>query len=231
MLRLRPSKERGYNKIDWLESYHTFSFSSYFDRNHMSFRSLRVMNEDWIQPSSGFPTHPHDNMEIITYVIEGRLAHKDSMGNVEEIQPGEIQCMSAGSGITHSEFNPSDQDLTHLYQIWLIPAEKNIKPTYQQVRYDQAPSGHLTLLASQDQRDGSVFINQDVDLYRAVIEQGDEVNFPIRSGRGVWIQLVKGELDVNGEQMQTGDGLAVEDESGLVITTDGSAEFLLYDLC
>lgn len=230
MLRLRPSNERGYNKIDWLESYHSFSFSSYFDRNHMNFRSLRVINEDWIQPNSGFPTHPHDNMEIITYLIEGRLAHKDSMGNVEEIQPGEIQCMSAGTGITHSEFNPSSTDITHLYQIWLIPAEKNITPGYQQIRYDQAEPGNLVLLASQTPRDGAVFINQDVDLYRAELTQGQEVTFNLRAGRGIWLQLVKGRLDVNGEAMQTGDALAVEDEPGLVITTDSQAEFLLFDL-
>lgn len=231
MLRLRPSNERGYAEHSWLKSYHTFSFSSYFDRNQMNFRSLRVMNEDWIDPSSGFPTHPHDNMEIITYVIEGRVAHKDSMGNMEQIQPGEIQCMSAGTGITHSEFNPSDTDTTHLYQIWLMPAENNIKPTYQQIRYDQAALGDLVLLASQDSRDGAVFINQDVDLYRAEMESGQEVKFDIRPGRGVWIQLVNGELDVNGETMQTGDGLAVEDEAGLVMTTDSKAEFLLFDLC
>ncbi|HEY9018399.1 pirin family protein [Thiomicrospira sp.] len=231
MLRLRPSQERGYAEHSWLKSYHTFSFSSYFDRNHMHFRSLRVMNEDWIDPSAGFPTHPHDNMEIITYVIEGRVAHKDSMGNVEEIQPGEIQCMSAGTGITHSEFNPSDTDTTHLYQIWLMPAKNNIKPTYQQIRYDQAALGDLVLLASQDARDGAVFINQDVDLYRAEMQAGQEVKFDIRPGRGVWIQLVKGELDVNGESMQTGDGLAVEEEPGLVMTTDSKAEFLLFDLC
>ena len=231
MLRLRPSQERGYAEHSWLKSYHTFSFSSYFDRNHMHFRSLRVMNEDWIDPSAGFPTHPHDNMEIITYVIEGRVAHKDSMGNVEQIQPGEIQCMSAGTGITHSEFNPSDTDTTHLYQIWLMPAKNNIKPTYQQIRYDQAALGDLVLLASQDARDGAVFINQDVDLYRAEMQAGQEVKFDIRPGRGVWIQLVKGELDVNGESMQTGDGLAVEEEPGLVMTTDSKAEFLLFDLC
>lgn len=231
MLRLRPSKERGYAEHSWLKSYHTFSFSSYFDRNQMKFRSLRVMNEDWIDPSSGFPTHPHDNMEIITYVIEGRVAHRDSMGNVEQIQPGEIQCMSAGTGITHSEFNPSDTDTTHLYQIWLMPAKNNIKPTYQQIRYDQAALGDLVLLASQDSRNGAVFINQDVDLYRAEMQVGQEVKFDIRPGRGVWIQLVKGELDVNGESMQTGDGLAIEDEPGLVMTTDSHAEFLLFDLC
>lgn len=231
MLRLRPSNERGYAEHSWLKSYHTFSFSSYFDRNQMNFRSLRVMNEDWIDPSSGFPTHPHDNMEIITYVIEGRVAHRDSMGNVEEIQPGEIQCMSAGTGITHSEFNPSDTDITHLYQIWLMPAENNIKPSYQQIRYDQAALGDLVLLASQQPPEGAVFINQDVDLYRAEMKAGQEVKFDIRPGRGVWIQLVKGELDVNGESMQTGDGLAVEDEAGLVITSDSHAEFLLYDLC
>lgn len=230
MLTLRQSNERGYAEHGWLKSFHTFSFSSYFNRNHMRFRSLRVMNEDWIAPGSGFPTHPHDNMEIITYVIEGSLAHSDSMGNVEQITQGEIQCMSAGSGITHSEFNPSSTDTTHLYQIWLMPAEQNIEPSYQQIRYDQAQAGILTLLASQNPRDGAVFINQDVDLYRAQLEANQELTFTLREGRGVWIQLVKGELDVNGEQMQTGDGLAVEDEPGLVITTDSTAEFLLFDL-
>lgn len=231
MLTLRPSNERGYAEQGWLKSYHSFSFSRYFDRRHMRFRSLRVMNEDWIAPSSGFPTHPHDNMEIITYVIEGSLAHRDSMGNVEQITQGEIQCMSAGTGITHSEFNPSETATTHLYQIWLMPAENNIKPSYQQIRYDQAAAGKLTLLASQHPHDGAVFINQDVDLYRAELTADQELTFEIRPGRGVWLQLVKGELDVNGEQMQTGDGLAIEEEPGLVITTDSNAEFLLFDLC
>lgn len=231
MIMLRPSNERGYAEHGWLKSYHSFSFSSYFDRRHMRFRSLRVMNEDWIAPGSGFPTHPHDNMEIITYVIEGSLAHRDSMGNVEQINQGEIQCMSAGTGITHSEFNPSETETTHLYQIWLMPALNNIKPSYQQIRYDQAEPGELTLLASQQPYDGAVFINQDVDLYRGEIEAGQELTFKMRTGRGVWLQLVKGELDVNGEQMQTGDGLAIEEEPGLVITTDSNAEFLLFDLC
>lgn len=230
MIRLRPSAERGSGDHGWLKSKHSFSFSNYFDRKHMSFRSLRVMNEDWIEPSSGFPTHPHDNMEIITYVIEGRLAHKDSMGNVAEILPGEIQSMSAGTGITHSEYNPSETDRTHLYQIWLMPAEKNIKPGYQQIRYDRAPAGELTLLASQNPTEGVVFINQDVNLYRAELVDSKEVNFEIKPGRAVWIQLVSGELDVSGVAMQTGDGLAVEDEPGLVISTQSKAEFLLFDL-
>lgn len=230
MLKKRPAQERGYAENDWLKSYHSFSFSSYQDRNHMRFRSLRVMNEDWISPNSGFPTHPHDNMEIITYVISGQLAHKDSMGNVETIQPGEIQCMSAGTGITHSEFNPSAEQTTHLYQIWLLPAEKNIEPSYQQIRYDQAPSGQLTLLASQQPRDGAVFINQDVNLYRAVLEQGDELTFPIQKQRAVWIQVVKGELKVNGESLNTSDALAIENEETLHISTASNAEFLLFDL-
>ncbi|AEG32434.1 pirin family protein [Thiomicrospira cyclica] len=230
MLQIRYSSDRGYVEQDWLKSYHTFSFGSYFDRKHMNFRSLRVMNEDWVAPNSGFPTHPHDNMEIITYVIEGRLAHRDSMGNQEQITHGEIQCMSAGTGITHSEFNPDDKDTTHLYQIWLVPAEKNIKPSYQQIRYDQALSGQLTLLASQQPRDGAVFINQDVDLYRAELTKGDALNFDIRPGRGVWLQTVRGALVVNGKAIQTGDALIVEDESQLVITAQDASEFLLFDL-
>jgi redox-sensitive bicupin YhaK (pirin superfamily) len=230
MLKVRRSADRGYVEQDWLKSYHTFSFGSYFDRKYMNFRSLRVMNEDWVAPNSGFPTHPHDNMEIITYVIEGRLAHRDSMGNQEQITHGEIQCMSAGTGITHSEFNPDDKDTTHLYQIWLVPAEKNIKPSYQQIRYDQAPSGQLTLLASQQPRDGAVFINQDVDLYRAELTKGDALTFDIRSGRGVWLQTVRGGLVVNGEAIQTGDALIVEDESQLTISAQEASEFLLFDL-
>jgi redox-sensitive bicupin YhaK (pirin superfamily) len=230
MLKVRRSAERGYVEQDWLKSYHTFSFGSYFDRKHMNFRSLRVMNEDWIGPNSGFPTHPHDNMEIITYVIEGRLAHRDSMGNQEQITHGEIQSMSAGTGITHSEFNPDEQETTHLYQIWLVPAEKNIKPSYQQIRYDQAPSGQLTLLASQQPKDGAVFINQDVDLYRAELSEGDELSFNIRPGRGVWLQTVRGGLVVNGETLQTGDALIVEEESQLAISSQQASEFLLFDL-
>jgi len=231
MLRIRPSQERGFAENHWLKSYHSFSFSSYFDRNHMNFRSLRVINEDWIQPGFGFPTHPHDNMEIITYLIEGRLAHKDSMGNVEEIQQGEIQCMSAGSGITHSEFNPSDSAQTHLYQIWLLPAKKNIKPAYQQIRYDQAQPGKLTLLASQNPPEGAVFINQDVDLYRATLQPQDSIEFAPRPGRGIWVQLVKGELEVNGISIQTGDALVIEEEPNITLSTPSHAEFLLFDLC
>lgn len=229
MLKLRPSNERGYVEHGWLKSYHTFSFSRYVDRNHMNFRALRVINEDWISGNTGFPTHPHDNMEIITYIIDGTLAHKDSMGNVADIKQGEIQVMSAGSGITHSEFN-STADTTHLYQIWLIPSERDIEPRYDQIRYDKAPAGELTLLASNNPTDGAVFINQDVNLYRAEIEAGQELKLPIAAGRGVWIQVVKGELEVNGVAMQQGDGLAAEDESELKITTSNQAEFLLFDL-
>lgn len=229
MLRLRPAKERGYAEHGWLESYHSFSFSSYFDRNHMHFRALRVINEDWIAGNAGFPTHPHDNMEIITYIIDGTLAHKDSMGNVAEIQQGEIQVMSAGSGITHSEFNPTN-DTTHLYQIWLLPAERGIEPRYDQIRYDKAPAGELTLLASNNPTNGAVYINQDVNLYRAELEKGQELKLPIATGRGAWVQIVKGDLEVNGVTMETGDGLAVEDEAELLITTPTQAEFLLFDL-
>lgn len=230
MIKVRRSGDRGYVEQDWLKSYHSFSFGSYFDRNHMNFRSLRVINEDWVAPSSGFPTHPHDNMEIITYVIKGRLAHRDSMGNQEQITHGEIQSMSAGTGITHSEFNSDEQDTTHLYQIWLVPAKQNITPSYQQIRYDQAPSGQLTLLASQNPKDGAVFINQDVDLYRAELKQHDQLHFDIRPTRGVWLQTVRGDLQVNGETLNTGDALIVEDESSLSIKANEASEFLLFDL-
>jgi len=230
MFILRPAKARGFAQNDWLTSYHSFTFSRYIDRRYMGFRSLRVINEDWIAPDKGFPTHPHDNMEIITYVIEGDLAHRDSMGNVETIHQGEIQAMSAGHGITHSEFNPSAHQTTHLYQIWLLPDQTNLEPCYQQVRYDQADDGQLSLLADNQGGQDRVKINLNAKLYRASLKAEQHIDYPISAQHGIWIQCVQGSLYVNDTLMQTGDGLAIEDEPGLVIHTPEQAEFLLFDL-
>ncbi len=230
MMTLRSAQDRGLTQNDWLTSYHSFSFSRYIDRRFMGFRSLRVINEDWIAANSGFPTHPHDNMEIITYVIEGDLAHRDSMGNIETIQQGEIQAMSAGSGITHSEFNPSTQQQTHLYQIWLLPDQANLQPSYQQVRYDQSDAGQLCLLADNQGGESRVKINLDAKLYRAILNNEQPINYTIAPNRGIWIQCVKGQLFVNETLMHTSDGLAIEDEPGLVIHSTEDAEFLLFDL-
>jgi hypothetical protein len=230
MMTLRSAQDRGLSQTDWLTSYHSFSFSRYIDRRYMAFRSLRVINEDWIAANSGFPTHPHDNMEIITYVIEGDLAHRDSMGNVETIHQGEIQAMSAGSGITHSEFNPSTQQQTHLYQIWLLPQQQQLKPSYQQVSYQQGADGQLTLLADGQGGEGRVKINQDVQLYRASLAPQQQLDYAIAPQRGIWLQCVRGKLSVNNLQIQTGDGLAIEDEAGLQIQAIEQTEFLLFDL-
>lgn len=230
MMTLRSAQDRGLSQTDWLTSYHSFSFSRYIDRRYMAFRSLRVINEDWIAANSGFPTHPHDNMEIITYVIEGDLAHRDSMGNVETIHQGEIQAMSAGSGITHSEFNPSTQQQTHLYQIWLLPHQQQLKPSYQQVSYQQGADGQLTLLADGQGGEGRVKINQDVQLYRASLAPQQQLDYAIAPQRGIWLQCVRGKLSVNNLQIQTGDGLAIEDEAGLQIQAIEQTEFLLFDL-
>ncbi|MFA6698561.1 MAG: pirin family protein [Thiomicrospira sp.] len=231
MMTLRSAQDRGLTQNDWLTSYHSFSFSRYIDRRYMGFRSLRVINEDWIAANSGFPTHPHDNMEIITYVIEGDLAHRDSMGNVETIHQGEIQAMSAGSGITHSEFNPSTQQQTHLYQIWLLPQQQQLQPSYQQISYHQGQEGELTRLADAEGGEGRVKINQDARLYRACLAKHQQLHYPIAQQRGVWLQCVRGELQINKQlKMQTGDGLAVEEEAGLQIQATQASEFLLFDL-
>ncbi|MBV2169015.1 MAG: pirin family protein [Bdellovibrio sp.] len=232
MLYLRKSDERGYAEFGgWLKSRHTFSFSEYYDPQFMGFRDLRVINQDWIAKDSGFPTHPHRDMEIITYVLKGTVEHKDSLGNVGQIQAGEIQTMHAGTGIRHSEYNPSKTEELQLFQIWIMPDVAGAQPGYTQQSFNREQKlNQLKLLVSKDGRLGSQKINQDVDLYASVLEGGKEQEFAIRAGRGAWVQLAEGELEVNGKVLKSGDGLAVQDESLLKIKAVKETEFLLFDL-
>ena len=231
MLKLRKSDERGHANHGWLDARHTFSFSSYQDPAHMHFRHLRVINEDRIAPNGGFPMHSHQDMEIITYIIEGALEHKDDMGNGEVLRPGEIQRMSAGTGITHSEFNPSGVDTTHLLQIWVLTGEKGIEPGYQQQSYlERRMPNELCLIVKQGGTGGVVHVNQDVVLYSAVLDSGRSIAHTIEPNRHRWLQLVRGALDVKGVAMSKGDGLAVSDEHQLTISADEDSEFLLFDL-
>ena len=231
MTKLRKSGERGHFNHGWLDTYHTFSFSDYFDQDWMGFRTLRVINEDRVGAGQGFGTHPHRDMEIITYVLEGALQHKDSMGNMSVIKPGEVQRMTAGTGVTHSEFNPSDKEAVHLLQIWILPEKKNLKPGYEQRAFD--PAGRrdrLRLIASRDGRDGSVSLNQDVLVYDSDLKSGNKVSYQPAKNRSAWIQTVKGTLEVNGQPLNSGDGLAIDNESALEFTSRKDSHFLLFDL-
>lgn len=231
MLNVRRAKERGHAERGWLTSYHTFSFADYYDPAFMGFHDLRVINEDFIQGGQGFPTHPHKDMEIVTYVVEGELAHRDSMGNSTVIKPGEVQRMSAGTGIQHSEYNSNKDRRTHLLQIWIVPAAKGISPSYGQRSFeDSFAKNALTLTVSRDARAGSIAINQDVDLYVGKWSVGGSVDFNPRPGRKFWVQLVSGQLAVNELQMEPGDGLAITQEPRLQLKSGGSSEFLLFDL-
>ncbi|MEI6305612.1 MAG: pirin family protein [Deltaproteobacteria bacterium] len=231
MITMRKADERGHADHGWLNTYHTFSFANYYDPKHMGFRALRVINEDRVQPGMGFPTHPHRDMEIISYVLEGSLEHRDSMGNGSVIKPGDVQRMSAGSGITHSEYNHSQTDSLHFLQIWIEPAIRNVTPGYQQINYqEQEKHGVLRLIASQNGRNGSVTINQDADVYVAKLDTVTEINHTIPKGRHVWLQATRGKLSLNGVVMKQGDGAAISDEEQLQITSPEHAELLLFDL-
>ena len=231
MLQIRKANERGHADHGWLNAYHTFSFSSYQDPNHMQFRSLRVMNEDRVQPGQGFGTHPHRDMEIVTYVLEGALEHKDSMGNGEVLRAGEFQRMSAGSGITHSEFNPSSTDPVHLYQIWLLPQSKGIEPSYEQKRFpDEEQQNQLRLVASPTAEQGSLHIHQDARIYLSKIEAGATVTHQLAQGRHAWLQVLRGTLSLNGENLETSDGTSVSEESLLTMQATSDAEIMLFDL-
>jgi redox-sensitive bicupin YhaK (pirin superfamily) len=230
MLTVRRSEHRGHADHGWLKTYHTFSFASYFDPNQAGYRSLRVINEDWIKGGQGFGTHPHENMEIITYIIEGELEHKDSMGNGSIIRRGELQRMTAGTGITHSEFNPSDKD-THLLQIWIYPERADLDPGYGQKDFsDLWKPNELTLLASQCGRQSSLIVHQDIDLYGGFLESGKQLEYPTALDRHTWIQVVKGAVIVNGTQLDAGDGVAVDEEKLITIDASEESEFLLFDL-
>ncbi|TAE01461.1 MAG: pirin family protein [Microcoleus sp.] len=231
MIAIRKSEARGHANHGWLDSYHTFSFANYYDPKYMNFRSLRVINEDVINGGKGFGTHGHTDMEIITYVLEGALEHKDSLGTGAVIKPGEVQRMSAGTGIQHSEFNHSPSDPVHLLQIWLLPDRNGLTPSYEQRDFPLVERrGRLRLVAARDARDGAVKIHQDVDLYAAVLDKDARVSHVLQSNRYAWVQVARGSVLLNGLALEQGDGAAVSDESELVIEATADAEFLLFDL-
>ena len=232
MIKIRRANERGHANYGWLDTYHTFSFNTYYDPQFMGFRSLRVINEDRVAGGEGFGTHGHANMEIITYVTEGALAHKDSTGGEETLRPHEVQRMTAGTGIRHSEFNPSATESTHLYQIWILPEREGLTPGYEQTYFPPAEKkGKLRLVASRAGTDGSVKINQDVSLYSSILAAGEQVSHNLAENRYGWIQVVKGKLEINGEALKTSDGAAISDERELrVKALEDETEFLLFDL-
>jgi quercetin 2,3-dioxygenase len=231
MITRRHARQRGHKNHGWLDTWHTFSFGSYFDTQHMQFRALRVMNEDFVAPGQGFGTHPHNDMEIVTYVLEGALEHKDSMGNGEVLRPGEFQRMSAGTGITHSEFNPSETDPVHLYQIWLLPEKKGIAPSYEQKRFaEEERHNRLRLVASRDAAEGSLTIHSDARIFLASIDQGTTVTQPVDEKRHGWLQVLRGGVTLNGVSLETGDGAAISGETSLAITATTAAEVMLFDL-
>jgi redox-sensitive bicupin YhaK (pirin superfamily) len=231
MIKIRRSDERGKADYGWLDTNYTFSFSDYYDPQFMGFRDLRVINEDFIEPDQGFPKHGHRDMEIITYVISGELSHRDSMGNGETIHPHEVQRMTAGTGVLHSEYS-SPTDRTHLLQIWILPEKQNLQPSYEQKFFTpEEKQGKLRLVASRGGDDGSVTINQDVRLYASILGKDENVSVELADGRHAWVQVISGSLDVNGETLNPGDGAAVSEESLLnVKALEEGSEFLLFDL-
>jgi len=231
MLTLRPAKERGHFDHGWLDTYHSFSFSEYHDPAHMGFRSLRVLNEDRVDPKAGFPPHSHRDMEIITYVLAGALGHKDSMGNGSVIRPGDVQRMSAGTGVTHSEYNGSEKEPVHLLQIWILPEQRGIAPGYEEKKFSpDEKRGRLRLIASRDAAEGSVTIHQDARVYASLLDAGQTVRHPLAPGRGAWLHLVSGAATVNGTALTTGDGAAIENERALELHAGEPTELLLFDL-
>ncbi len=230
MITLRKSGERGRYQADWLESRHSFSFDTYYDPAHMGFRALRVINEDWVAPGAGFPLHPHREMEIVTFILEGALEHGDSLGHREVIRAGEVQRITAGTGIRHSESNPSATETVHLLQIWILPETAGLEPGYETRRFDTLGGSGLRLLGSRDGRDGSAVIHQDVSLYAGALAAGEKLDIPLAPGRHAWLQLATGELTLNGTALATGDGAAVSEETLLQLTAPAAATFVLFDL-
>jgi len=228
MITVRKSDERGHFNHGWLDTYHTFSFADYFEPKFMGFRALRVINEDRVQPGMGFGTHGHRDMEIVTYVLEGALAHRDSMGSSGVIRPGEVQRMSAGTGVMHSEFNASREEPVHLLQIWILPEKQSIKPSYEQKTVGPPDHNGLQLIAAPDARNGAVRIQQDVRIYAAYPAPGKTLRYELRPGRHAWVQVARGEVTVNGQKLNQGDGAAISDERELRFEGDG--EILLFDL-
>jgi redox-sensitive bicupin YhaK (pirin superfamily) len=231
MIIRRPAAERGQTRTGWLEGRHSFSFNRYYDPRWTGFRDLLVINEDRVAPSSGFPPHSHSDMEIITVVFEGALEHRDSSGGHGVIRPGEVQKMSAGTGVTHSEMNPSGDEPVHLLQIWIQPERQGLEPYYEQKAFpDEERRGRLRLIASREAIDGSVTIHQDASVYTALLDAGEEVTHELRPGRTAWVQVVKGSLKVNDTELSAGDGAAVSDEERLTLRASEPSEFLLFDL-
>ncbi len=231
MIQVRRSVERGHARHGWLESRHTFSFADYHDPEHMGFRALRVINEDWVQPGKGFPPHSHRDMEIVTCVLEGALEHKDSLGTTSVIRPGELQRMTAGTGVTHSEYNASRDTAVHLLQIWILPEAPNLPPSYEQRDFGSGEMRErLRLVASRDGRDGSLVVHQDVALYLGRLATGAKLRHPLAAGRHAWVQVARGSLRLDGEKLVAGDGAAVTDSRGLELEALESAHVLVFDL-
>ncbi|WP_375205141.1 pirin family protein [Hyphococcus sp.] len=230
MITIRKGVDRGKANYGWLDTRHTFSFANYYHPDHMGYRALRVMNEDRITPGGGFPTHPHESMEIITYVLEGSLAHKDSTGGGGVITPGMVQYMSAGSGVSHSEFNASKSEPLHLYQIWLLPNERGGAPRYEERQVADTVNGALTLIASPDGRDGSFAIRQDASLYAAKVAEGETLSHDFADGRYGWLQVAKGGVEIGGLMMQAGDGAKIAEEEAVSFRALADSEILLFDL-
>ncbi|ARV60533.1 quercetin 2,3-dioxygenase [Nostocales cyanobacterium HT-58-2] len=222
---------RGRTKIGWLDSYHTFSFGGFYDPNRMGFRSLRVINDDRVVPGAGFPNHGHRDMEILTYVLEGAIEHKDSLGNGSVIRPGEAQIMSAGTGITHSEYNSSKTEPVHFLQIWILPHTQGLQPRYEQKAFPfEERRGKLCLIGAKDGRNGAVTIYQDVDLYTSILEPGNVINYHVQPNRHAWLQIAQGVVTLNGEELRAGDGVQISGEEQLDISTEIGGEILLFDL-
>lgn len=230
MMKIRRSKERGHAEHGWLDSYHTFSFADYHDPKWMGFRSLRVINDDIVLPGKGFGTHPHRDMEIITYVLSGQLEHKDSMGNGRVIKPGDVQYMSAGTGVLHSEFNPSKDEAVRLLQIWIQPDKKGVTPRYAEKALADATTGTFHLAASKGGRDGSIAIHQDADLLVARLEDGQTVTHKIAGGRAAWLHVATGEVTVNGAKLTDGDAAAVDGDTAITVKATKPSQVLLFDL-
>jgi redox-sensitive bicupin YhaK (pirin superfamily) len=229
-MNIRKAEERGQADYGWLNTHHTFSFANYYDPEHMGFRALRVLNDDIVGPGGGFDTHAHHDMEIISYVLSGELQHKDSMGNGRVIRPGEFQYMSAGTGVMHSEFNPSPRDPVHFLQIWIVPDKKGLKPHYAERTGTQLHAGRLNLVASKAGRDGSIAINQDADLYLAKLGQGNLVSHKLLPQRHAWVHVAEGKVNLNGKELGAGDGAAISGEQALEFAAKAPSQVLLFDL-
>lgn len=231
MITIRRSNERGHFDHGWLNTYHTFSFDQYYDPRYMNFRTLRVINEDFVAAGRGFPKHGHRDMEIITYILEGALKHEDSMGNGSVIRPGDVQRMTAGTGVRHSEQNASDSERVHLLQIWILPHTVGLEPGYEQKAFSEDERRErLRLIASEDGRDGSVQVHQDVTLYASILSAGKEVEHAMDERRYAWIQVARGAVTVNGEKADQGDGVVVAGEKNVRVSAEKDAEILLFDL-